>query len=59
MAIGAQTPDLLLRVFGPLTTPPASYLCPNEIFVLAILCSSDFEMSIWDPKRIQIKKVVN
>ena len=26
-----------------------------EIFVLAILCLSNFEMSIWDPKRIQIK----
>ena len=40
-----------------LTTPPASCFCPNEIFVLAILCSSDFEMSIWDPKRIQMKKL--
>ena len=41
----------------PLITPPASCLCPNKIFVLAILCPSNFEMSIRDPKRIQMKKL--
>ena len=41
----------------PLTTPPTSCLCPNKIFVLAILCPSNFEMSIRDPKRIQMKKL--
>ena len=41
----------------PLTTSPASCLCPNEIFVLSILYSFNFKMSIWDHKRIQIKKL--
>ena len=34
---------------------PKSDLYPYKTFIL-ILSSSDFEMSIWDPKRIQIKK---
>jgi hypothetical protein len=41
----------------PLTTPLASRLCLNEIFVLGILCLFDFEMSIWDSKRIQMKNL--
>ena len=41
----------------PLTIPPTSCLCPNKIFILAILCSFNFEMSIRDPKRIQMKKL--
>jgi len=41
----------------PLTTTPANCLCPYEIFVLTILCSSNFEISIWVPKRIQMKKL--
>jgi hypothetical protein len=41
----------------PLTTPSVRRLCLNELFVLAILCSSNFEMSNWNPKRIQMKKL--
>ena len=45
VATSARIPDFM-RVFGPLTTPPASYLYPNQIFTLAILYSSDFKISI-------------
>ena len=34
----------------PLTTPPIRHLFQNEIVIQVILCSSDFEISIWDPK---------
>jgi hypothetical protein len=48
VATGARTLDLLLRVL--------SCLCPFGVFVVLILCHSSFEMNIWDPKRIQMKK---
>ena len=40
----------LASLVRPLTTSFIKHLCPNEIFVLDILCLSDFEMNIWDPK---------
>jgi hypothetical protein len=52
-----SNPDPPASQVCPLTTSPVRYFCPKEIFVLAILCSSDFEMSIWDPKRFQMKKL--
>jgi len=45
---------LALRVRS-LTTPPVRYLCPFAIFVLIILYQYGFKMSIWYPKRIQMK----
>jgi hypothetical protein len=39
-----------------LTTPPRRHLCPFRISVLPILYSLAFEMSILDPKKIQMKK---
>jgi hypothetical protein len=42
----------------PLTTPPITHLYLFGIFVLLILPSSNFQMSICGPKRIQIKKLL-
>ena len=33
-------------MLSPLTTPPISYLCPYEIYILLVLFSSDFEIKI-------------
>ena len=56
---GIRTCDprpLALRV-PSLTTPPIRHLYLVWIFVLLILCLSDFKMSIWDPRQIQMKKL--
>jgi hypothetical protein len=34
------------------------YLCLVRIVMLAILCFSNFKISIWNPKQIQIKKLL-
>jgi hypothetical protein len=39
-----------------LTTPSISHLCVYEIFFLLELSSSDFKLSIWYHKQIQMKK---
>jgi hypothetical protein len=36
---------------------PFWYTCPFWIYVLPILCLYGFEMSIWNPKHIQMKKL--
>jgi len=44
------------RAFPPLTTAPHTHSCPYLILSLLILCSTEFKMSVWDSRRIQMEK---